>query len=278
MLARADERGVDVRGLVWRSHSKLLGFTSEVNRRLGKQLQARGAEALLDMRVRMGGSHHQKLVVIRHPDDPTRDVAYVGGIDLCHSRRDDIDAPRRPTADGGAGRRVRRDPALARHDGRDQRSGRPRRRDRLPRAVAGPDAAHPQRRAVRQGQAAGHGHGPRPAAGAGTAAAPGRGRHARRPAAAHVPQPPPRPRLPVRPRRRAQRGPRLHQGADQGAAADLRRGPVPLGRARRRRLHPGPAGQPGAPRHRRGAASTPTSRAPSAARRTCSVAAARCSR
>ena len=91
VLARADERGVDVRGLVWRSHSKLLGFTSEVNRRLGKQLQARGAEALLDMRVRMGGSHHQKLVVIRHPDDPTRDVAYVGGIDLCHSRRDDIE-------------------------------------------------------------------------------------------------------------------------------------------------------------------------------------------
>ena len=90
VLARADERGVDVRGLVWRSHTKLLGFTSEVNRRLGKQLQARGAEALLDMRVRMGGSHHQKLVVIRYPDDPTRDVAYVGGIDLCHSRRDDI--------------------------------------------------------------------------------------------------------------------------------------------------------------------------------------------
>jgi phosphatidylserine/phosphatidylglycerophosphate/cardiolipin synthase-like enzyme len=28
-------------------------------------------------------------VVLRHRDDPTRDVAYVGGIDLCHSRRDD---------------------------------------------------------------------------------------------------------------------------------------------------------------------------------------------
>ncbi|MEO5852067.1 MAG: phospholipase D-like domain-containing protein [Nocardioides sp.] len=91
VLACADERGVDVRGLVWRSHSQMLGFTSEVNRRLGKQLQDRGAEALLDMRVRMGGSHHQKFVVIRHRDDPTRDVAYVGGIDLCHSRRDDRD-------------------------------------------------------------------------------------------------------------------------------------------------------------------------------------------
>ena len=91
VLACADERGVDVRGLVWRSHSEALGFTSAENRHLGERLQARGAEALLDMRVRLGGSHHQKMVVIRHRDDPTRDIAYVGGIDLCHSRRDDAD-------------------------------------------------------------------------------------------------------------------------------------------------------------------------------------------
>jgi phosphatidylserine/phosphatidylglycerophosphate/cardiolipin synthase-like enzyme len=91
VLARADERGVDVRGLVWRSHWDKLGFTAGANRRLGEQLQKRGAEALLDMRVRTGGSHHQKFVVFRHRDDPTRDVAYVGGIDLCHSRRDDAD-------------------------------------------------------------------------------------------------------------------------------------------------------------------------------------------
>ncbi len=91
VLARADERGVDVRGLVWRSHTAALGFTSESNRQLGRALQKHGAEALLDMRVRTGGSHHQKLVVIRHRDDPSRDVAYVGGIDLCHSRRDDAD-------------------------------------------------------------------------------------------------------------------------------------------------------------------------------------------
>jgi phosphatidylserine/phosphatidylglycerophosphate/cardiolipin synthase-like enzyme len=89
VLARADGRGVDVRGLVWRSHREAFGFSSEENRRLGEELQSRGAEALLDMRVRTGGSHHQKMVVIRHRDDPTRDVAYVGGIDLCHSRRDD---------------------------------------------------------------------------------------------------------------------------------------------------------------------------------------------
>ena len=91
VLARADERGVDVRGLVWRSHWEKIGFTAEENRRLGRDLQRRGAEALLDMRVRTGGSHHQKFVVIRHRDDPARDIAYVGGIDLCHSRRDDVD-------------------------------------------------------------------------------------------------------------------------------------------------------------------------------------------
>jgi phosphatidylserine/phosphatidylglycerophosphate/cardiolipin synthase-like enzyme len=91
VLGRADERGVDVRGLVWRSHWEKLGFTAGENRRLGKDLQERGAEALLDMRVRTGGSHHQKFVVIRHRDDPTRDIAYVGGIDLCHSRRDDAE-------------------------------------------------------------------------------------------------------------------------------------------------------------------------------------------
>ena len=41
------------------------------------------------MRVRTGGSHHQKFIVLRHPGRPELDRAYVGGIDLCHSRRDD---------------------------------------------------------------------------------------------------------------------------------------------------------------------------------------------
>ncbi|MXG88333.1 phospholipase D-like domain-containing protein [Nocardioides flavescens] len=89
VLGSADERGVDVRGLVWRSHSEAIGFTARGNHQLGKRLQQRGAEVILDMRVRTGGSHHQKMVVIRHRDDPSRDIAYVGGIDLCHSRRDD---------------------------------------------------------------------------------------------------------------------------------------------------------------------------------------------
>lgn len=91
VLGRADQRGVDVRGLVWRSHGDSLGFPGKENLQLSRALQKRGAEVILDMRVRQGGSHHQKLVVIRHRDDPGRDIAYVGGIDLCHSRRDDGD-------------------------------------------------------------------------------------------------------------------------------------------------------------------------------------------
>jgi phosphatidylserine/phosphatidylglycerophosphate/cardiolipin synthase-like enzyme len=89
VLGDADERGVDVRGLVWRSHTESIGFSAKENAQLGRALQRRGVEAILDMRVRTGGSHHQKLVVIRHADDPSRDIAYVGGIDLCYSRRDD---------------------------------------------------------------------------------------------------------------------------------------------------------------------------------------------
>ena len=89
VLSRADQRGVAVHGLVWRSHLDQTGFFATENRHLGEQLQKRGAEVLLDMRVRAGGSHHQKFVVIRHRDDPTRDVAFVGGIDLAHNRRDD---------------------------------------------------------------------------------------------------------------------------------------------------------------------------------------------
>src|SRR3954452_12823161 len=91
VLGRADERGVDVRGLVWRSHLDQTGFFATENRHLGEQLQHRGAEVLLDMRVRTGGSHHQKFVVIRYRDDPSRDVAFVGGMDLAHNRRDDAD-------------------------------------------------------------------------------------------------------------------------------------------------------------------------------------------
>lgn len=89
ILCEAASRGVLVRGLVWRSHWDRLRFSASENRHLGEEIEAAGGQCLRDMRIRAGGSHHQKMVVIRHPDDPTRDIAYVGGIDLCHSRRDD---------------------------------------------------------------------------------------------------------------------------------------------------------------------------------------------
>ena len=87
----AARRGVDVRGLLWRSHWHRLGFSAENRACSASEIDEAGGQCLRDMRVRTRGSHHQKFVVIRHRDDPTRDVAYVGGIDLCHGRRDDID-------------------------------------------------------------------------------------------------------------------------------------------------------------------------------------------
>ncbi len=57
---------------------------------MGREINDAGGEVLLDQRVRRFGSHHQKFFVIRHRDEPSRDVAFVGGIDLSHSRRDDV--------------------------------------------------------------------------------------------------------------------------------------------------------------------------------------------
>ena len=89
VLAEAASVGVVVRGLVWRSHLDRLQFSERENRHLDEVVQAAGGVCLLDMRVRPGGSHHQKFVILRHPGRPELDVAYVGGIDLCHSRHDD---------------------------------------------------------------------------------------------------------------------------------------------------------------------------------------------
>lgn len=89
VLCRAAEAGVTVKGLLWRSHLDSLHFSEEENRHLGEEIEEAGGECLLDLRVRPGGSHHQKLVVLRHPGRPELDVAYVGGIDLCHNRNDD---------------------------------------------------------------------------------------------------------------------------------------------------------------------------------------------
>ena len=91
VLAAAARSGVIVKGLMWRSHLDKLGFSAKENRHLGRQVNAAGGEVLLDQRVRLGGSHHQKLVVIRHKGSADSDLAFVGGVDLCHSRRDHAD-------------------------------------------------------------------------------------------------------------------------------------------------------------------------------------------
>ena len=89
LFRAAAERGVVVKGLMWRSYPNRLQFNEEQNRHLAGAIERAGGEVLLDQRGRIGGSHHQRLVVIRHPDAPEQDIAFAGGIDLCHSRRDD---------------------------------------------------------------------------------------------------------------------------------------------------------------------------------------------
>ncbi|GAA4932215.1 phospholipase D family protein [Streptomyces coeruleoprunus] len=91
LLSEAAARGVIVKGLVWRSHLDRFRLSEEENRHLGEEIEEAGGECLLDMRVRPGGSHHQKYVVLRHPGRPERDVAFVGCTDLCHNRRDDAE-------------------------------------------------------------------------------------------------------------------------------------------------------------------------------------------
>jgi phosphatidylserine/phosphatidylglycerophosphate/cardiolipin synthase-like enzyme len=102
VLSDAARRGVVVKGLVWRSHLDRLSFSEQENRHLGEEINRAGGEVVRDMRVRAGGSHHQKFVVLRHPGRPELDVAFVGGIDLCHSRLDDSshagDPQRQPMA------------------------------------------------------------------------------------------------------------------------------------------------------------------------------------
>jgi phosphatidylserine/phosphatidylglycerophosphate/cardiolipin synthase-like enzyme len=89
VLADLARSGIEVRGLLWRSHSDHLQFNARENRRLGTKLNEAGGEVLLDQRVRWLASHHQKLFVIQHKGRRELDVAFVGGIDLSHQRRDD---------------------------------------------------------------------------------------------------------------------------------------------------------------------------------------------
>jgi phosphatidylserine/phosphatidylglycerophosphate/cardiolipin synthase-like enzyme len=85
LLTAAARRGVHVRGLLWRSHPQVFGFNQAEQGELARIVNEAGGEMLLDQRVRRAGSHHQKLVLLRSHGD---EVAFVGGIDLCHGRRD----------------------------------------------------------------------------------------------------------------------------------------------------------------------------------------------
>jgi phosphatidylserine/phosphatidylglycerophosphate/cardiolipin synthase-like enzyme len=89
VLAAASDRGVGVFGLLWRSHPKWLKQSEEANAELVRHIGEHGGQVMLDARTRRAGSHHQKLVVIRFTHQPAQDVAFVGGIDLGLSRRDD---------------------------------------------------------------------------------------------------------------------------------------------------------------------------------------------
>ena len=90
VLARASRRGVDVRGLLWRSQPAALRFSAEQN-----------ADRGTDDRVGRGSvpARHagpaQRLAppeVLRPAPSraaPTCDIAFLGGIDVCRSRGDD---------------------------------------------------------------------------------------------------------------------------------------------------------------------------------------------
>ncbi|UKA59468.1 phospholipase D family protein [Arthrobacter sp. FW306-2-2C-D06B] len=100
LLAGLARAGVEVRGLVWRSHGERVSapMSGRPNELLSRKINDAGGEVLLDQRVRLFGSHHQKMFVIRRRDDPSRDVAFIGGLDLSHSRRDDADHAGDPQA------------------------------------------------------------------------------------------------------------------------------------------------------------------------------------
>jgi phosphatidylserine/phosphatidylglycerophosphate/cardiolipin synthase-like enzyme len=89
MLGAAARRKARVFGLLWRSQPKALQQSEKANAEFVRQIDDDGGQVLLDARTRRGGSHHQKLVVVRRPGYPARDVAFIGGIDLGHSRNDD---------------------------------------------------------------------------------------------------------------------------------------------------------------------------------------------
>jgi phosphatidylserine/phosphatidylglycerophosphate/cardiolipin synthase-like enzyme len=89
LLRAAARRGVLIFGLIWRSQPGWLDQSEGENAEFAREISEAGGAVLLDARTRRGGSHHQKFLVIRHPERPADDIAFAGGIDLGYSRRDD---------------------------------------------------------------------------------------------------------------------------------------------------------------------------------------------
>lgn len=135
LLSGAARRGVGVFGMLWRSQTKLLHQSEEANAQFARVIDHNGGHLCLEARTRRGGSHHQKLVVVRHPGSPARDVAFVGGIDLSHSRSAGVHFP--------AG--LRAAAALARHSGGGAGPGGARPRAHPPGAVVRQQSAGPAR-------------------------------------------------------------------------------------------------------------------------------------
>ena len=117
VLADAARRGVALRGLLWRSHAVGHAGGELDNVRLSRTVNDAGGELVLDHRVRRGGSHHQKIVVIQRASRPSPDddVAFVGGIDLAHGRNDGACHEGDPQPADRRRRPLRRSPSMARH-------------------------------------------------------------------------------------------------------------------------------------------------------------------
>ena len=142
VLVDAPARGAEVRGLVWRSHPDEARLSEQEAIHLAEAVNEAGGEVLLDERVRRAGSHHQKLVLVRHPGREAGDVAFVGGIDLCHGRRDD-ERHRGDAQAAAHGPPLRRHAAVARRPGAGPGPGRRRPGPHVPGALGRPDAARP---------------------------------------------------------------------------------------------------------------------------------------
>ena len=233
VFCAAAERGVDGPRPVWRSHWDRLQFSAEENRHLGEDIVAAGGQCLLDMRVRAGGSHHMKLVVLRHPGRP-EPTSPSSAASTCATAAATTPAhrgdPQRQPMAAVYGERppwhdvqaMIRGPAV----GDVEAVFRERWEDPLPMTLNPVSRLHDL--FDRQDDTA------QPAAAA--AARPRAVRHARGPAAAHLPVPA---AATVRAERGAQHRPRLPEGPAPGAVADLPRGPVPLVGRRRRRARRG---------------------------------------